>query len=237
MNTHLFNYHDFTAEDHANETLLGQLNSFKKSLNCRFITVWAELEDDDGSENLIIVSTYPKRWIKYYSVNGFAMVDPILKKCFGSNGLYFPNKDTELNDCERRIFDEAKAQLIGGFFVVVSASYGKNRSVTTIVFEDEAQAGQLSAANFREHAHALLSNIIEEALGIHLSTYLTEREKECLKWAVSGKTDEEIATILGISRWTVVAHFQSAKAKLGVTNRAAMVSRAIQRGVVSLIKF
>lgn len=44
---------------------------------------------------------------------------------------------------------------------------------------------------------------------------LTTRELECIKWMRHGKTINEIAIILQISRRTVEAHIRNIKAKWG----------------------
>ncbi|MEZ5801786.1 MAG: LuxR C-terminal-related transcriptional regulator [Nitratireductor sp.] len=49
-----------------------------------------------------------------------------------------------------------------------------------------------------------------------------------------GKTDDEIATLLGLGKWTIVGHLQSAKYKLGSSNRTSAVATAITHGIISL---
>ena len=56
---------------------------------------------------------------------------------------------------------------------------------------------------------------------------LTAREHEVLKWLTGGKTDRDIADILGISRRTVHKHLQRIYEKLGVETRTAAVVRAM----------
>lgn len=53
---------------------------------------------------------------------------------------------------------------------------------------------------------------------------LTARETECLSWAAQGKTNSEIAVILGISENTVRYYFKNVFAKLGVRSRAQAVA-------------
>jgi len=48
---------------------------------------------------------------------------------------------------------------------------------------------------------------------------LTRRESEVLNWLVQGKTNEEIAQILAISRRTVGKHLEHVYAKIGVETR------------------
>jgi len=54
---------------------------------------------------------------------------------------------------------------------------------------------------------------------------LTDREREVLQWLAGGKTDRDIALILGISPRTVHKHLQRVYEKLGVETRTAAVSR------------
>ncbi len=65
------------------------------------------------------------------------------------------------------------------------------------------------------------------ALGKALS--LTPREAELLSWVVQGKTNPEIAIILGIKLTTVKKHLESIFAKLGVENRTAAVTLALEK--------
>lgn len=57
---------------------------------------------------------------------------------------------------------------------------------------------------------------------------LTPREFEVLGWLAGGKTDRDIADILGISPRTVHKHLQRIYQKLGVETRTAAVVRAMQ---------
>jgi DNA-binding CsgD family transcriptional regulator len=56
---------------------------------------------------------------------------------------------------------------------------------------------------------------------------LTPRERECLAWIASGKTDWEISQILAISRQTVHGYVQSALSRLGARTRAQAVALAM----------
>jgi DNA-binding NarL/FixJ family response regulator len=58
---------------------------------------------------------------------------------------------------------------------------------------------------------------------------LTPREAEVLFWVARGKTNDEIATVLGIGLTTVKKHLESTFAKLGVENRTAAAAMALER--------
>ncbi|MGZ5215779.1 MAG: helix-turn-helix transcriptional regulator [Caldimonas sp.] len=55
---------------------------------------------------------------------------------------------------------------------------------------------------------------------------LTPREREVIAWLARGKTDRDIAAILGCSHRTVQKHLQRSYEKLGVETRTAAVMRA-----------
>ncbi len=57
---------------------------------------------------------------------------------------------------------------------------------------------------------------------------LSQRERETLTWAAKGKTDWEIAQLLGISERTVHYHIENAKKKMMVPTRLQAVVEAIK---------
>jgi len=60
---------------------------------------------------------------------------------------------------------------------------------------------------------------------------LTPREAEVLFWVARGKTNDEIATVLGIGLTTVKKHLESTFNKLGVENRTTAAAMALERMV------
>ena len=57
---------------------------------------------------------------------------------------------------------------------------------------------------------------------------LTPRAAETLLWLAQGKTNPDIATILGISESTIKKHVQEIFEKLGVETRGAATVRALE---------
>lgn len=62
---------------------------------------------------------------------------------------------------------------------------------------------------------------------------LSPREVECGKWLILGKTAEETATILGLSKRTVEDHLASMKLKLGCNNKVQLAVELILRGIAA----
>ncbi len=62
---------------------------------------------------------------------------------------------------------------------------------------------------------------------------LTNRELECMRWAAEGKTDDEVAIILGISRATVRFHLDQARNRLGAVNKTQAVALLSRWGMLN----
>jgi DNA-binding CsgD family transcriptional regulator len=65
------------------------------------------------------------------------------------------------------------------------------------------------------------------------SAALTPREKEVLSWVAKGKTNRDVAEILGMSPRTVNKHLEHVFEKLGVETRAAAAALA-SRGLAGV---
>lgn len=66
-----------------------------------------------------------------------------------------------------------------------------------------------------------------------MSPTLTRREVECLHWASLGKTNEEIAIILELTRSTIRFHIRNASEKLDAVNRDQTIYKAAQLGYLA----
>ena len=61
---------------------------------------------------------------------------------------------------------------------------------------------------------------------------LTERELECLYWIAEGKTSDEMATILGISRNTINNYITSVMRKTATKTRSEAIAFAVRNNLV-----
>jgi len=61
---------------------------------------------------------------------------------------------------------------------------------------------------------------------------LTDREKQVLKLVAEGKSNKEVAELLGISVKTAMSHREHVMEKLGVHNRTGLIRFALKKGVI-----
>jgi DNA-binding NarL/FixJ family response regulator len=117
-------------------------------------------------------------------------------------------------------YEEARARLLAGAAVTLLGDADGGR-----VELQAARAGfeRLGATADASRATALLQ-------GRHRpGRLLTGREVEVLRLVASGMGNREIAGTLHLSEHTVARHMQNVFAKLGVSSRAAAISRAIEQ--------
>jgi two-component system, NarL family, response regulator NreC len=61
---------------------------------------------------------------------------------------------------------------------------------------------------------------------------LTDREKQVLKLVAEGRSNKEVAQVLGVSIKTAMSHREHVMGKLGLHNRTDLVRFALRRGVI-----
>jgi DNA-binding NarL/FixJ family response regulator len=117
-------------------------------------------------------------------------------------------------------YEEARARLLAGAAVALLGDADGGR-----VELEAARAGfeRLGADADARQATALLQGRRRPG------RLLTGREVEVLRLVASGMGNREIAGALHLSEHTVARHMQNVFAKLGVSSRAAAVSRAIEQ--------
>jgi len=62
---------------------------------------------------------------------------------------------------------------------------------------------------------------------------LTDRERECLTWAATGKTAAEVAATLCLSQSTIIYHLSKARRKLDAANSRQAITKAISLKLIA----
>ncbi len=80
-----------------------------------------------------------------------------------------------------------------------------------------------------KHIESTLADLIRETAPIG---DLTQRERQSLNMIVAGKTNPEIADLMGVSRKTAEKHRASLMQKLGVNSIVGLMSKALHEGLI-----
>jgi LuxR family quorum sensing-dependent transcriptional regulator len=131
-------------------------------------------------------------------------------------------------DGDRRYAPYWDALAAGGMAEAVGAhGFGPNGAVASVHL---GFASRDVDADLLGAAHAAASLVAERLLRFDHEAApdalpLTPRERDALSYVAEGKTDWEIAVILGVSEATARFHVDNARRKLGAVNRAHAVAR------------
>lgn len=109
---------------------------------------------------------------------------------------------------------------------------GRLRYSLLLLFSTDADVTQdrlREAALFSAYA---ASFSVESEARPEREVELTERELECLFWIAEGKTSDEIATILGISRNTINNYITSVMRKTATRTRSEAIAYAVRNNLV-----
>ncbi len=179
-----------------------------------------------------IFNTYPDDWQKTYLERDYARLDPVLHAAVTHNsGFTWENLQTTSNytPAQTRFMNEA-------------ADAGLNNGIAVPMRALKAIGGVgLAASTPHDGAVRHLDLISALCTQFYLSyrrlyarpapiVTLSPRETEVLTWIAAGKTDEEIAVTLGISRNTVDTHMRHVFHKLDATNRVTAVVAGLTHG-------
>ena len=178
-----------------------------------------------------IAVTYPQEWIEHYKRERFIEVDPVLNQGLKS---ILPMDWQQLEKTTRKVkqlFDDAADFKIGsqGISIPIRGRHGDLALLSL--------TSDLSPLEWRNFKLAYMRDFQVLAVHIHQSvlrandaeieeTPLSRRELECLYWAACGKTADEIALILKLTRRGVRFHLSNVIFKLNVVNVTQAAAKA-----------
>lgn len=185
----------------------------------------------------IRLHNYPEEWRLWFDEQGLGQCDPVHRASQRTSAGFAwrdISKLVPIGAREARIFDHAERNGIGDGLTVPAHVPGEAhgsvsfaaRSGTTMAPESLAFAQMFGSFAFE--AARLLGSAQDDP-----KPRLTDRQRECLLWVARGKTDWEIARILGVRHVTVIEHLRNARERYKAPTRVTLTVRALFDGVIS----
>lgn len=195
---------------------------------------------DKSSRGGIRVHNYPAEWEHVYDEQGIGGRDPVHRACqltaVGFAWSQLPRM-MQLSSRDIRLLDAAARHGISDGFTVPAHVPGEVHGSCTFagphggsVPAENLAAAQLVGAFAFEAARRLGRSGDREC---STPPHVSNRQRECLLWLGRGKSDSEIATILGISAETVHQYVKQARANYDVVSRSQLVAHALFSGTIS----
>ena len=220
------------------EDLRNLLENVTKELGFQYFALLHHRSVSSGSDRLVRIDNYPGGWAEELLTCHDVAADPVHLASLRTNGGFGWDRLGELlrlSPPQRRILERSGHHGLGPGFTVpanvpgepsgsCSFAVGRGRSLP----ERRLQSAELIGIHAFSAARRIYG--FAEVPGI---PRLSRRERQCLRLVAAGKTDWEIATILGISVETARQYVKRARAAYDVVTRAQLVACGLRDALVS----
>ena len=189
----------------------------------------------------IRIHNYPDKWVDHYDRNALVFRDPVHRASHVTSIGFTWNRLPDmvyLTPADQRMLDLGREQGIGNGFTVPAHVPGEAHGSVSFVVEtgsplpDETlPIAQLVGVFAFEAARRLC--LPRGYRPAHRYPRLTDRQRDCVLWVALGKSDGEIATILGLSRETVTEHVGQACQRYDVNKRTSLITRTLFDGTIT----
>lgn len=180
---------------------------------------------------------YPEAWQQWFDARGLGVTDPIHRASHATAYGFRWNRVGDfiaMTDRDRDILGMAREHGIGDGFTVPGNVPGETLGSCSFAcrpdepLRDECiPLAQLAGQFLFESGRRLA---VRRPLPDPPA--LTDRQVECIIWVGRGKTDWEIAHILGVSQTTVIEHLRHARERYDVPTRSQLTVRALYDGAI-----
>lgn len=193
-----------------------------------------------GGDGAIRLHNYPDCWAENYDRQSLGMVDPVHRASHvTARGFLWSELPwlIPLTPADHRILAQGREQGLRDGFTVPAHVPGE--ALGSCTFVCSAPRGDRAVPLF---AHCAGVFAFESARRLWLKRgrsllprkpVLTDRQRECVLLMAQGKSDEEIAGILGIARYTVSEHVQKACERYGIYKRQLLITLTLYDGTLT----
>lgn len=179
---------------------------------------------NNGSDDFVISSNWPYDLAK--KAGAFVLQHCSILGQFSDEYPAFEPQFLDMSDDLGSQYNRSQRTCIMPF------SCGDSSFILLLLFDEQITC---SYDRLRDAVLACSYHVAEFNLSSELTSFyneLTEREMECLSWISLGKTSDEIALIIGISRNTVNNYITSIMNKTSTKSRAEAVAEAVRSELI-----
>ena len=223
----------------SEEGLAGALEDVSRDLGFRYFALTHHV-DVRLSSAAVRIHNYPDGWAEWFDSRSLSGTDPVHRaSSMTSVGFAWSrlHEMIALTAEDRRVLERARKQGIGEGFTVPAHVPGEAHGSCSFacapgepVPEEHLFLLQLVGAFAFEAARRMRRTRFAPP-----RVELTERQRECVLLAARGKSDWEIARILGISEQTAIEHLKHARERYAVGRRTLLAVRALFDGTIGFL--
>jgi LuxR family transcriptional regulator, quorum-sensing system regulator CciR len=221
------------------DALAGALADVSRDLGFRYFALTHHVDVRRSSE-AIRIHNYPDGWAEWFDEQSLGASDPVHRASNVTSVGFAWSRLPEmivLTDKDRQVLDLARSEGIGEGFTVPAHVPGEAHGSCSFAcaagdpfLDRNLSLLQLVGSFAFEAARRMRRDRFSQG-----PVQLTDRQRECVIWAARGKSDWEIARILGISDQTVIEHLKHARERYGVGRRTLLAVHALFDGTIGFL--
>ena len=209
-------------------------------LGFRYFACCSRIDPRDPPTATVLLHNYPAAWARRFRAAGLFRLDPVLQLAERTPAPFFWDAafaTRPITERQRGLLEEAAGYGIAhGYTVPLEACGppGSPRASCSVVPEGGAidPRSYTTVQLLALYLYAFTRRARMQPSGA-MGAELTPRERQCLQLVACGKTDWEIARLLGLSPFTVHYHIERAKRRFDVITRIQAVVQALRTGQIS----
>lgn len=220
--------------------LAGVLSDIVRELGFRFFAL-AHHTDVRRTSEAIRLHNYPEGWAEWFDQQQLGSTDPVHRASHLTSVGFAWSRLPDmiaLTAKDIEVLAAARSIGIGDGFTVPAHVPGEIHGSCSFAIE----AGKTLPGDHLPLLQLVGAFAFEAARRVRRvrdpwtpAPRLTDRQRECVVWAARGKTDWEIAKILGLSHETVIQHLKQARERYGVAKRTVLAVHALFDGTIAFL--
>jgi DNA-binding CsgD family transcriptional regulator len=189
-------------------------------------------------KNRFFFVDWPRDWLEFYEANRFYEHDTLVIEARRRVSPFLCSEialDTKLTQMQKRLHDAAIAYGWREVFAIPVHGPGSLQGLVTLAMREVVTLSVVDRAILRAMGLAIFERCrASTEFGIFnpAPVPLSGREVECLQWAAAGKSDTQIAKMVGVKPVTVHFHIEQAKRKLRAKSRTEAVATGVLNGII-----
>jgi len=229
----------YTMEATTGEDVHRILQLLQQALPCtKVIGGVAEYTPSGGFKEFsrVLNVSYSNDWLYAYCKNEYATVDPVLQYLPSTLPTQVWTQTYAAATSPRQLEFIEEACAFGLTNGITTGKLDRKRGIATFFsFAGGDANGTVRYKDFLEYLVPYLHRVLTADIHTSLSDKpkgLSPREMTVLLWMKEGKTNWEIAHIVGVSERTVRFHVESIFVKLNASSRTQAVAVALEHGLL-----
>lgn len=223
----------------SNDQLGDALALVSEAMGFRYYALTHHVDFAAAGADAVRLQNYPPHWVAWFDENRLGVADPVHRASQVTSVGFLWDRVPEMikiTTGDRDVLDRARREGIGDGFTVPAHVPGESSGSCSFavapfreVREEHLAVAQLVGAFAFEAARRINRIRLIDAA----APTLTERQRDCVLWMARGKSDWEMAQILGLSPETVTQHLNTARERYDVAKRPQLAVRALFDGHIS----